>query len=452
MNIIIVGCGKVGTVLAEELSKEDNDICVVDRKPEVVHQMTEEYDVMGVIGNGSSYRVLSEANIESADLLIAVTESDERNLLCCVIARRTGKCKTIARVRNPSYNGERHFLQKELGISMIINPEMMAALEIFDTLNFPNAMDVETFSRGHAEMIRFRIRENSPLDQMALKDIPSRLQGNVLICAIDRDDVLTIPDGDFVLHTGDIVSMVTSRRDAVNFFNRIRQRNRRVKNTMLIGGGEIGVYLSIFLSNAGIDVTLIEKDPQRCEELSELLPNVTIINGDGSDENLLNEERIDQMDSFVATTNLDEENILLSLFAMKKVKEKVVTKINRLQLHEVIHSLNLDSVVYPKQLAAQSILGFVRATQNSIGSNVTTLYRMYDDRMEALEFHITSKSRLIDVPLQNLNLKSDLLVACILRENQLIIPGGQDKILADDTIVVVTTRLGLKDAEDILKD
>ncbi len=452
MNIIIVGCGKVGTVLAEQLSKEDNNICVIDMKPEVVHQMTEEYDVMGVIGNGSTYKVLSEAEIETTDLLIAVTESDERNLLCCVIAKRTGKCKTIARVRNPSYNGERHFLQQELGISMIINPEMMAAMEISNILTFPNALDIETFSRGHAEMVRFRIRDNSPLDQMALKEIPSRLQGNILVCAVERDDVLTIPDGNYILHSGDIISIVTSRHDATTFFNRIRLRTNRVKNTMLIGGGEIGVYLSIFLSNAGVDVTLIEKDPKRCEELSDLLPNVTIINGDGSDENLLNEERIDQMDSFVATTNFDEENILLSLFALKKVREKVVTKINRLQLHEVIHNLNLDSVVYPKQLAAQSILGFVRATQNSMGSNVTTLYRLYEDRMEVLEFHITSKSRLINVELQNLNLMSDLLVACILRGNKFIIPGGHDKILTDDIIVVVTTRLGLRDAEDILKD
>ncbi len=451
MNIIIVGCGKVGTVLTDQLSKEDNSICVIDTNGEIVHKLTSIYDVMGVVGNGSSYNILAEAGIENADLLIAVTESDELNLLCCVIARKTGKCQTIARVRNPAYSQERHFLQQELGLSMIINPEFTAASEISHLLCFPNAIGIDIFSKGRAEMLRFRIPQDSVLNNMALKDISSRIHCDILICAVESNNKVHIPAGDFILHSGDIISIITSRKSAIDFFKRIRVRTNHVKSTMLIGGGKIAIYLANMLTRLGISVKIIEKDVNRCQELSELLPNVTIIHGDGSDESLLSEERIDQTDSFVALTNFDEENILLSLFAKKRVKSKVVTKINRLQLNEVIHNLDLDTVVYPKHLTAQRILQYVRATKNSIGSNVKTLYRLYDDRVEALEFNIHENPRLTGIPLEQLNLKSDLLIGCITRKNKVIIPGGQDMILPGDSVVVVTTRIGLQDAQDIIQ-
>ena len=452
MNIIIVGCGKVGSTLTEQLSKEDNSICVIDQNSDVVHYLTSEYDVMGMVGNGSSYSVLAEAGIEDADLLIAVTESDELNLLCCVIARKAGKCQTIARVRNPVYSEERKFLQQELGLSMIINPEFTAAVEISHLLCFPNALGIDTFSRGRAEMLRFRIPQNSILHNLALKDFSSTFHCDVLICAVDRDNQVYIPSGDFVLKSGDIISIISARQNAVEFFRKIRIKTTQVKNTMIIGGGKIAIYLTKILTKLGISVKIIEQDLKRCEILSEALPDATIIHGDGSKENVLMEERIDQMDSFIAMTNFDEENILLSLFAKKKVRSKVVTKINRLQLNEVIHNLDLDSVVYPKHLTAHRILQYVRATKNSIGSNVQTLYRMYDDRVEALEFNIHENPRLTGIPLANLNLKSDLLICCITRDDKVIIPGGQDKILPGDTVIVVTTRLGLQDAQDIIQN
>ena len=452
MNIIIVGCGKVGSTLTEQLSKEDNSICVIDQNSDVVHYLTSEYDVMGMVGNGSSYSVLAEAGIEDADLLIAVTESDELNLLCCVIARKAGKCQTIARVRNPVYSEERKFLQQELGLSMIINPEFTAAVEISHLLCFPNALGIDTFSRGRAEMLRFRIPQNSILHNLALKDFSSTFHCDVLICAVDRDNQVYIPSGDFVLKSGDIISIISARQNAVEFFRKIRIKTTQVKNTMIIGGGKIAIYLTKILTKLGISVKIIEQDLKRCEILSEALPDATIIHGDGSKENVLMEERIDQMDSFIAMTNFDEENILLSLFAKKKVRSKVVTKINRLQLNEVIHNLDLDSVVYPKHLTAHRILQYVRATKNSIGSNVQTLYRMYDDRVEALEFNIQENPRLTGIPLAKLNLKSDLLICCITRDDKVIIPGGQDKILPGDTVIVVTTRLGLQDAQDIIQN
>ncbi|MGI6008400.1 MAG: Trk system potassium transporter TrkA [Ruminococcus sp.] len=451
MNIIIAGCGKLGTVLTAQLSQEDNDICVIDTNETVVNRMVSSYDVMGVTGNCASYNTLTEAGIEDADLLIAVTESDELNLLCCVIAKKAGKCQTIARVRNPVYSQERPFLKKELGLSRIINPELTAAAAITRLLCFPNALSIEMFSKGQMEMLRFRIREGSILDRMALKDMPAGLSSDLLICAVERDNKVIIPSGDFVLKASDIISFISSRKTAVDFFKRIHLKSNPVKNAMLIGGGKISVYLANMLLRLGISVKIIESNPKRCEELSILLPEAVIVNGDGSDKDLLYEERIGQMDAFVALTNFDEENILLSLFAKKKVKTKVITKINRLQLNEVINNLDLDSVVYPRYLTSERILQYVRATQNSMGSNIETLYRMFDDQVEALEFNIQKESKITGIPLEKMNLRSNLLISCIIRNNRMIVPSGQDMIMPGDTIIIVTTILGLKNAQDILK-
>lgn len=452
MQIIIVGCGKVGTALVQRLSTEDNSICIIDTNSAIVHQVTTECDVMGLVGNGSSYSVLVEAGIEKADLLIAVTESDEQNLLCCVIARKASKCHTIARVRNPMYSSERQFLQKELGLSMIINPEQTAAAEIAHLLCFPTAIGIDTFSGGRFEIMRFKIPSNSILHNKQLKEISALTHGALLICAVDRDGEVQIPGGSFTLCEGDVISIATSRKNAVEFFKNINMKTNGVKNTMIIGGGKIALYLAKMLDNMGISVKIIEKNPVRCHELSELSPEVTVICGDGSDEAVLLEERIERMDSFVALTNMDEENILMSLFAKKKVERKVITKINRLQLNEVIRNLDLDSVVYPKLLTAQKILQYVRAAKNSIGSNVRTLYRLYNDRVEALEFNISENSRITGIPLQKLQLKQGLLICCITRNNKIIIPDGQTQILPGDTIIVVTTHLGLQDAQDILRN
>ncbi len=452
MRIIIVGCGKVGTALAKSLSREDNNICIVDLKSDVVHKLATEYDVMGLVGNGASYSVLKEAGIESTDLLIAVTESDELNLLCCVIARKASKCQTIARVRNYMYSQESRFLRKELGLSMIINPEHTAADEIARLLCFPSALGIESFAGGRVEMLRFRIPAECILDGMALKDVSAKIKCNFLICAVDREGKVEIPGGNFVLKSGDNISLVTTRQDAKLFFEKINMNVGRAKNTMIVGGGRIAIYLARMLENLGIAVKIIEKNPDRCRELSELLPKAVVINGDGSDEVFLQEERLDTMDSFVALTSMDEENILLSLRAKEKVSRKVVTKINREQLNEVIRNLDLDSVVYPKLLTAQKILRYCRATKNSIGSNVKTLYRLYDDRVEALEFVITEPSKITGIPLYQMKLKKGLLIGAIIRNDKLVIPGGQEQILPGDSMIVVTTHLGLESALSILAE
>lgn len=452
MQIIIVGCGKVGTALTQRLSKEDNDICIIDMKPRVVHELASECDVMGMVGNGASYSVLLEAGIENTDLLIAVTESDEMNLLCCVIARKASKCHTIARVRNPIYSAEKGFLQQELGLSMILNPEHTAAAEISRLLCFPGALAIDSFGGGKMEMIRFKLPQDNMLEGIALKDVSGMMKCEFLICAVERNGEAMIPGGNFSFQAGDVISMASSRENAARFFKKMDMPIYGAKDTMIIGGGKIAVYLARMLLKLGISVKIIETDENRCEELCELLPDATIIHGDGSDERVLIEERIEAADSFVALTNMDEENILLSLFAKKKVHRKVVTKINRSQLTEVIHSLDLDSVVYPKALTAQKILQYVRAMKNSIGSNVKTLYRLYDDKVEALEFNIQEDSDLTNTPLCELRLIPNLLVCGITRGNKVIIPNGQSIIQKGDTMIVVTTQLGLQDAQDILRD
>lgn len=450
MQIIIVGCGKVGRALAAQLSGEDSNVTVVDTNGDVVKTVANYYDVMGVAGNGASYSVLAEADIEHTDVLIAVTHNDEVNLLCCVVARKAANCHTIARVRNPVYSEERAFLRKELGLSMIINPEYAAAQEIARLLRFPSAIEIDSFSKGRIEMLRFRVPAASMLDGLALRELPQRLPMDVLICAAERGEEVLIPDGNFVIRSGDLLSMIAIPGNAAAFFKKVGISTNQVKNTMIIGGGEITYYLSKLLLNMGIRVKIIEKRRERCEELSDLLPKATIICGDGSDRELLREEHLEQMDSLVAGTDMDEENIILSLYARDRVRAKVVTKLNHLDFNDVIHSLDLDSLIYPKNIAAEYILQYVRAIGNSMGSNVETLYKLMDGRVEALEFLVHKNSDLAGIRLQDMRLKRNLLIAGIGRKGRLIIPGGQDEFLPGDSVIVVTTDSGFQDIHDIL--
>lgn len=450
MQIVIVGCGKVGRALAAQLSGEDNNVTVVDTNGDVVKTVANYYDVMGVAGNGASYSVLAEADIEHTDVLIAVTHNDEVNLLCCVVARKAANCHTIARVRNPVYSEERAFLRKELGLSMIINPEYAAAQEIARLLRFPSAIEIDSFSKGRIEMLRFRVPAASMLDGLALRELPQKLPMDVLICAAERGEEVLIPDGNFVIRSGDLLSMIAIPGNAAAFFKKVGISTNQVKNTMIIGGGEITYYLSKLLLNMGIRVKIIEKRRERCEELSDLLPKATIICGDGSDRELLREEHLEQMDSLVAGTDMDEENIILSLYARDRVRAKVVTKLNHLDFNDVIHSLDLDSLIYPKNIAAEYILQYVRAIGNSMGSNVETLYKLMDGRVEALEFLVHKNSDLAGIRLQDMRLKRNLLIAGIGRKGRLIIPGGQDEFLPGDSVIVVTTDSGFQDIHDIL--
>jgi trk system potassium uptake protein TrkA len=452
MKIIIVGCGKVGVTIAEQLCKENNDVVVIDTNEEKVRNISNALDIMGVVGSGSSHSVQMEAGIAEADLMIAVTGADELNLLCCLIAKKAGNgCQGIARVRNPEYNQELRFIQEELGLAMVINSEMAAAMEMARILRFPSAIKVETFAQGHVELLQFRIAENSILDNLRISDMGTTIRCNVLVCAVVRGEEVLIPDGNFVFQQRDVVSIVATPKVASQFFKRIRVQTDQVKNAMIVGGSKTTYYLATQLLAMGIQVKIIDKDRKTCEHLSDILPKATIICGDGTNYDLLMEEGISRADSFLALTGMDEENVLLSLFVRDKYKKaKVITKVNNTTFDQVINKMDLDSIIYPKYVTAEHILRFVRAMKNSIGSNVETLYRLVENRMEALEFVIRKDSAVLNTPLQNLHLKKNLLIACIYRNGVSITPNGQDMILLGDTVIVVTTNTGLNDIDDIL--
>ena len=451
MHIIIVGCGKVGRTLAEQLQEENTDLTLIDISEKTINSVTEDIDAMGVVGNGASINTLMEAGVDSADILISVTASDELNLLCCLIAQKTGRCQTIARVRNPVYSQEIGFIKEKLGISMIINPELAAAQEISRLLRFPAAIKIDAFSKGRVELLKFKVLPEFGLDGMTISRITEKYRCDILFCAIENKDELSIPGGDHVIHNGDFVSIIATPQNTTQFFKKIGLKTNQVKNTLIIGGGTISVYLAKMLADIRIPVKIIEQNFQRCEYLSEQLPDATIINGDGTNRSLLIEEGLETAESFVTLTNLDEENIFLPLFARKVSKAKLVAKVNRLPYTDIIDELDIGSVIYPKYLTADMILRYVRAMQNTIGSNVETLYHILDNQAEALEFNIRDDSPVVGIPLADLKLKDNLLVCCLTRHGTVSIPRGQDTIQIGDNVIIVTTHKGLRDICDILE-
>ena len=452
MNIIIVGCGKIGENLAEQLNEPGNNITVVDLSPERVREVAERCDVMGVAGNGATHATQLEAGIENADLLIAVTGSDELNLLCCLLAKKTGNCRTIARVESPEYNSETEYLKEELGLAMIINSKRAAAEEILRVLRFPSAMRIDTFAGGRVELVKFRLPEQSPLVGMSVREVVSSLRCDVLICTIEREDEAYIAKGDFVFAGKDVISLIASPKQAADFFKKIEYRTHSVKNALIAGGGQITRYLCEMLEEDGVAATVIERKSEVCGELTARYPYINVIHGDAGDQETLLEEGVERAGAFVALTNYDEENILLSLLAkrLSKGRGKLVTKINRFDFSDVVAHLDLDSIIYPKNVASDVIVRYVRAMKNTIGSNVETLYNIIMDKIEASEFIVKEGAPIIGVPLSDLQLKQDILIASILRGKQVIIPRGHDSIVAGDRVVIVS-RMALHDIGDVLR-
>ena len=451
MNIIIVGCGKVGQALAQQLGEEDHNITVVDLSAEKVTETTERYDCMGVVGNGATLSTLHDAGITDADLMIAVTGSDERNLLCCLIAKKAGDCHTIARVRSPEYSSEASYLKEELGLAMVINPEQAAAAEIARVLQFPSAMKIDTFAKGKVELLKFRLPENSPLAGCTVKEITTKLHCDVLVCTIERDEDAFIANGDFVFMEHDIISIIAAPKNAYAFFKKINYKATPVKDVMIVGGGDITHYLCTLLEHYGTSVKIIEKNAERCNELSEILSNATVIHGDAADQDLLLQEGIKSAGAFVALTNLDEENVLLSLFAKSMTDGKLVTKVNRIDFESVINHLDLDSIIYPKNVTSSSIVRYVRAMKGTLNNDVETLTQIIKGKVEAAEFIIKNSSVLTSKPLKDLKFKDDVLLAAILRDKKVILPRGNDIIQCGDSVVVVTTHLQLTDVTEILR-
>ncbi len=452
MRIIVVGCGKVGQTIVKCLSHEDHDIAVIDVDPVVAEDMSDQFDVLAVVGNGASYSVLQEAGVEDADLLIAVTDSDEQNLLCCLFAKKVGNCSTIARVRNPVYSQEIGYIKEELGLSMTVNPEYAAAEEVARILRFPSAIKIETFAGGRAELLQFVIPKGSLLDGVKLSELPSRLGAKILVGVVERGEDAVIPDGNFVLRAGDTISMVSAPSDAKKFFARLGVDIHRVNDAMIVGGGKIAFYLAKMLQQSGISVKIVDNSKERCEELADALPEALIIRGDGSDQEVLREEGIETCESFVSLTGIDEQNIFMSLFAKQvNPKAKIVTKTNRIHMDYILDKLELDSQIHPKDITSDSIVRYVRAMQNTIGCNVETLYNVVEDKVEALEFVIREKSKVVGIPLAQLRTKKNVLVASIIRKGKILMPNGSSTIEMGDSVVIFTTDKGFGDITDILE-
>jgi trk system potassium uptake protein TrkA len=452
MNIIIVGCGKVGSTIAKQLCNEGYDVTVIDNNPNKLRAVSDGMDAMAMVGDGTSYTTLKEAGIETADVLIAVTDSDEKNLLCCVIGKRTGNLAAIARVRNPVYSNERDFLQKGFGLAMLINPESAGAEEMGRIFRFPSAIDIETFAKGKIELLTVRIPEKSLLAGKPLTYIHQKLRTDVLVAVVRRKGQVIIPSGDFVIEAGDLVSVIAEHEQAHEFFRKIGIETHRVRDVMIIGGGKMTYYMAKNLAASGIGIKIIEKDLKRSEVLSELLPDAEIICGDGTDEDLLLEEGIEKVDGVAAVTGMDEQNIMLTLFARSQSDNvKTVTKVGKLSFTKVIDSLDLGSVVNPKETTAEYIIQFVRSMRASMGSNVENLYKIANGEAEAIEFHVTEKTRAVSIPLVKLNTKKNILIGKIFRNGRAFTPTGHDSIeVGDSVILVVLSKDKIRDLDDIL--
>ena len=451
MKIVIVGDGKVGQALTGRLAEEGHDLVVIDSSPEALRTSVEVHDVMGISGNGASYAVQKEAGVEDADLLIAATSGDELNLLCCLVAKKLGARHTIARVRNPDYADQLVMMREDLGLSMTVNPEMAAATEIARMLRFPSALKLDSFARGMVELVEIKVKEGSPLLGQALYTLSSHLGIRILICAVRRGEEVYIPTGSFVLQQGDKISITATPSEMDSLFRKLGIYRHKIHRVMVVGGGRIAYYLAKQLLKLGMSVKIIEKDAARCELLSEALPKARIILGDGSDRELLEEEGIEEMDALVALTGMDEENIIISMYAGTLGLAKVVTKINRMSFQEILDSAGIESVISPKGITVNQIVRYVRAMQNSQGSNVETLHRIVGGRVEALEFNVTADPEVTGIPLKDLRTRQNLLIAGILRGRTIIYPGGNDTIEPGDSVIVVTTGHQLKDLRDILE-
>lgn len=454
MRIVVVGAGKVGRVLTEQLAAEKHDIVVIDQDTDLIESLVNIYDVRGVVGNGGCYDVQKDAFEDGADLLIATTSSDETNILACLVAKKLGTPHTIARIRNPEYEKQLHFMREELGLSMVVNPEKATAREIARVLRFPSAIKREQFCRQRFELVEYRVNEGNPLEGLQLSDLYRNIRVKILICAVARGQQTIIPTGATVLQKGDKIYLTASARELESFFRKLNIFKARANNIMIVGASRITYYLVKELQDIQKRVTVIDSNAGRCQAMSEKFPGVLVIHGDGADSELLSEERISEMDAFVPLTGLDETNIILAMYASQFPNCKVVAKINRPSFADLANQKGLvDSVVSTAAVTSETIARYVRAMQNSFDSdNIKTLHRLVGGRVEALEFNVGPGLPFIGVPLKNLNLREGLLVAGIVRQNGApVIPSGADALQEGDDVVIVTTDTTLHALRDIVK-
>lgn len=451
MKIIIIGGGKVGLASCELLNREGHDLVLIDNDAQVIQEIGNMQDIMTIEGNGVTMEIQKEAGVDKADLVIACTSTDEVNMLCCLMARKLGARRTVARVRDPEYFSQLGHIRKELGISVAINPELALAEDISRVLFYPAAIKVEVFAHNRVEMAEFRLADQSPLDGVRLSGLYKKYKIKMLVCAVQRGQDIYIPGGDFVLRSGDRIHISASHHEMERFFRMVTGHKTKVKTVLIVGGGRIAYYLARLLDSFGMHVKIVEQDTARCINLTNLLPGATIINGDGTDNDLVQEEGIDSADCFVALTGSDEENILISLYAQSNRVSKVVTKVNRTSYADIAEKMGLESLVSAAGVTAARIVSYARAMQNSYGtSNVETLYKILDGRAEAIEFIVNEDGPYIGQPLRDLRLQDNLLIACIVRDRKPIIPDGDTRIQIGDNVVVVTVGRQFSDLKEIL--
>ena len=449
MHIIIVGLGKLGITMTKQLVKEGHSITVVDTNNEKLTNTVDAYDVMGVCGNGATCETLETAGASKAKLIIAATASDEMNILCCLIANRMGTENTIARVRNPDYAAQMQFLRNELGISMIVNPEFETANEISRIIRFPSAANLDSFARGKIEIASIRIHSDNSLCDTPLYDLRKKSKAKVLVCAVQRNDEVFIPSGDFIIRCDDTVSITGTRAELSLFMKQTGVYKQKIKNVMIIGGGRIGYYLAKLLSDTGRNIKLIEQSNSRCYNLADMLDDVTVINGDGTDQDLLDEQGLEMQDALVALTGIDEENIIVSMYAESKGINKVITKINR-HSYSILSDIGLETVVSPQIAAGNLVTRYVRALHNSAGnSQIQTLHKLINGKVEAVEFIVPDDAGYKNIPFKDLNLLPNILIGCIIRNGKTIFPGGDDVMKANDSVIVVTAGRIIEDLHDI---
>ncbi len=450
MKLVIVGAGKIGATLVEKLSKEEHDIVIVDKDAKIVEQVVNRYDVMGVCGGGADRMILEEAGVADADFVIACTSRDELNILCCMLAKKIGAAHTIARVRDPEYFMEMEYMKGELDIDMWFNPERRTAQEIAEILSFPSAINVETFADGAAVMIETKVKKDNPMIGKTVMDLNRDLKVSILFSAVIRENKVYIPRGDFVIQEGDVIHITASEKGITDFSKKTQTFRRRARSVFIIGGGKIAYYLAKELIERKVSVKIIEKDEARCEWLSEELPEATILHGDGTDHEVLDEEGIDRCNAVVTLTGMDEENVIVSLYATRKKVAKVITKVDRPTIGQMVSHLGLDSVLSPRRVIASSVVRFVREIANEGKARINQLYKIHD-KVEALEFPVTSSFGYKGVPLKELNVKKNFLVNGIVRDGEFIIPTGDTAFMEGDKVLVVTTEKNVSELEDIIR-
>lgn len=452
MNIVIIGDGKVGHKLAKQLSDEKYNVALNDQSERKLRDAVNELDVSCVVGDGANAEVQKEADVPGADLVIACASTDELNMLCCLLAKRLGAKQTIARVRNPVYYQQMHLFKEDLKLSMAVNPELVLAGEISRVLIFPSAAKIETFAKGRVELVEVTIGDQSPMDGISLMELYRKYQIKMLICAVQRGSDVYIPDGSFVTRRGDKINIAASHKEIEKFFKFVGAKRNKVRTVLICGGGRVAYYLSKQLLSLGMQVKIIEQSKERCMELCDLLPKATIIHGNATDHELLEEEGIGNADAFVCLTGIDEENIIMSMYAKTKNVSKIITKVNEDALQHLVDELGIESTVSAKNVTTNVIMSYVRAMKNSMGSaNVETVYQLINGRIEALEFLIREATNYTGIPLKDLTIRENHLVACIVRKRQIIIPGGNDTLEVGDSVLVVSMSQGLEDLKEILR-